>query len=255
MKNIISLILRNVPRKYIQLVSHFGLRAMAVLYAGNNVQCPISGRTYRKFLPYGRTEPRDNALCPDSLSLERHRLIWLYLKEKTDFFTADHKMLHVAPEICFMDRFEKMVNLDYITADLESPLAKVKMDLHSIPFEDDTFDVIFCNHVLEHVEDDIQCMREMYRVMKPGGWGIMQVPMDVSMEKTYEDPTITDPKERERHFRQDDHYRLFGRDYGDRLRSAGFEVTQDDYVRSLSSETIKRYALPAEEDIYFVRKV
>src|SRR5210317_1666256 len=129
MKQIISFILRKVPRKYIQYVSHYVLRVIAVFYYGTNVQCPIDGKTYRKFLPYGRLKSRPNALCPSSLSLERHRLMWLFLQQKTNFFTADLKLLHIAPELCFMGHFEKMQNLDYITGDLESPLAKVKMDV------------------------------------------------------------------------------------------------------------------------------
>jgi len=104
--------------------------------------------------------------------------MWLYLQQKTNFFTANLKVLHVAPELCFIKRFEAMPNLDYITADIESPLAKVKMDLHDIPFEQGTFDVAFCNHVMEHVTDDIQCMKELYRVLKPGGWAIIQSSMD-----------------------------------------------------------------------------
>src|SRR5690606_37351978 len=116
------------------------------------------------------------------------RLMWLYLKEKTNFFTDRLKVLHIAPEHCFIDRFEKMKNLDYITADIESPLAKVKMDIHDIPFEENTFDVVFCNHVMEHVDSDLRAMQEIYRVMKPGGWAIIQSPIDLSLEKTFEDP-------------------------------------------------------------------
>src|SRR6478752_5442174 len=129
MKKLISLVIRKIPRKYLQIFSPLALKVIALFYAGNNVECPISGKTYRKFLPYGRV-PRPNALSPDSLSLERHRLMWLYLKEKTNFFTDKLKVLHIAPEHCFLDIFEGMKNLDYITADIESPLAKVKMDVH-----------------------------------------------------------------------------------------------------------------------------
>jgi hypothetical protein len=132
MKYIISFLLRKIPRKYIQYVSHYFLRVIAIFYYGNKVQCPIDGRTYRKFLPYGRLESRPNALCPSSLSLERHRLMWLFLKEKTNFFTDQLKLLHIAPELCFMKIFENMKNIDYISADIESPLAKVKMDVHEI---------------------------------------------------------------------------------------------------------------------------
>lgn len=167
MKDIISWVLRHVPRKYLQLVSHFGVKVLSVFYRGKGVECSVCGSEFRKFLPYGRSG-RDNALCPSCLSLERHRLMYLYLQRKTPFFKADLKLLHVAPEYCFIDRFEKMKNLDYITADIESPLAKVKMDIHQIPFEANTFDVTFCNHVMEHVDDDIKAMSELHRVLKPG---------------------------------------------------------------------------------------
>ena len=254
MKDIISWVLRHVPRKYLQLVSHFGVKVLAIFYSGKGVECNVCGSEFRKFLPYGRSG-RDNALCPHCLSLERHRLMYLYLQRKTNFFKEDIKLLHVAPEYCFIDRFEKMKNLDYITADIESPLAKVKMDIHQIPFEANTFDVAFCNHVMEHVDDDIKAMSELHRVLKPGGWAIIQSPQDWSRATTYEDPTITDPKERERLFWQDDHLRLFGRDYGQRLEKGGFKVTEDRFVMNeLTPEEVKHYALPANEVIYFCQK-
>ncbi|GHE64709.1 SAM-dependent methyltransferase [Roseivirga thermotolerans] len=221
---------------------------------GNNVECPICEIKYRKFLPYGRLNPRPNALCPDSLSLERHRLMWLYLKERTSFFNAPHKLLHIAPELCFIDRFKSMENLEYTTADLESPLADVKMDVHDIPFEDNTFDVVFCNHVMEHVEDDIKAMSEIHRVLKKGGWAIIQSPQDYSRSTTLEDPNITDPKEREKVYWQADHVRLYGLDYGQRLQKAGFTVKEDRFVMELPNEMVRRYALPANEIIYFCAK-
>jgi len=254
MKYIISLIIRKVPRKYLQKVSHIGLRILAIFYAGNNVLDPISGKTYRKFLPYGRINPRENALSPGSLSLERHRLMWLYLKEKTNFFSAPLKVLHIAPEYCFLKLFDAMKNLDYITADIESPLAKVKMDVHNIPFETDTFDVCFCNHVMEHVESDIKAMREIHRVLKPGGWAIIQSPIDYTLEKSFEDPSITDPTERERVYGQNDHVRQYGRDYKEHLERAGFIVTEDDYVMQMPPEEVKKYGLDPQEFVYFCRK-
>ncbi len=164
-------------------------------------------------------------------------------------------MLHIAPELCFMDRFEALNNLDYITGDIESPLAKVKMDIHDIPFEENTFDIIFCNHVLEHVESDIRAMEEMRRVLKPGGWAILQIPLFYPLnDETTEDPTITDPKERERLFGQDDHVRLYGKDYADRIRSTGFQVVEDRLVFELDAEEVKKYALPEEEIIYRAEK-
>lgn len=254
MKKLISFALRHIPRKYLQLFSHFGLRVVAVFYRGNNVECTVCHSTFKKFLPYGRVDTRENALCPHCLSLERHRLLWTFLQEKTDFFTARLKVLHVAPELCFINRFESLENLDYITADLESPLAKVHMDVHEIPFNDNTFDVVFCNHVLEHVESDQKVLSEFYRVMKPGAWAIMQSPIYYHLEETYEDPLITDPAEREKHFGQDDHVRIFGTDYGERLRAAGFDVTEDNMVKEISEEKAFYHGYDMRETIYFIKK-
>ena len=167
MKRLIRFVLRHVPRRYIQRVVHLCTPVLGLAYAGRGVECPVCGAHYRRFMPYGYVNPRGNALCPRCLALERHRLMWLYLKNETAFFETPARLLHVAPERCFLKRFEKLPALDYVTADLESPLAKVKMDIQRIPFPDGEFDVIFCNHILEHVDDDRRAMREMYRVMRP----------------------------------------------------------------------------------------
>lgn len=254
LKKIISWLIRKIPRPVLQRLSPLGLKMLGWWFSGNNVECNICNHTYKKFLPYGRMTPRENALCPNCLSLERHRLMHLFLKEKTDFFSANLKVLHVAPEHCFIKRFEQHKNLDYITADIESPLAKVKMDIHDIPFEENTFDVAFCNHVMEHVTDDIKAMSELRRVLKPGGWAIIQSPLWPNLDVTYEDPSITDPAERERIFGQNDHVRNYGTDYGRRLERAGFVVTEDKFVMQLPAEKVKRHALPASEIIYFCKK-
>lgn len=236
MKRLIRFVLRHVPRRYIQRVVHLCTPVLGLAYAGRGVECPVCGAHYRRFMPYGYVNPRGNALCPRCLALERHRLMWLYLKNETAFFETPARLLHVAPERCFLKRFEKLPALDYVTADLESPLAKVKMDIQRIPFPDGEFDVIFCNHILEHVDDDRRAMREMYRVMRPGGWGIMLSPVNTERETTYEDPSITDPAERERHFGQKDHLRDYGRDYGraslrGRLRRRGDRLRAQSVAR------------------------
>jgi hypothetical protein len=254
MKLLISLATRLIPRHYLQHVSHFFLRILSLFLRGNHFEDPINGKTYRKLLPYGRIKSRENALAPDSMSLERHRLMWLYMKEKTNFFSEKLKFLHIAPEYCFIKLFKGMKNLDYTTGDLISPWADVKMDVHDIPFEENTFDVVICNHVLEHVQDDNKVMREFYRVMKKGGWGIFQVPLDNNNPRTEEDPSVTDPKERERLYGQDDHVRQYGQDYGDRLAAAGFSVRADDFVNTLDPALVERYALPKGELIYFCQK-
>jgi SAM-dependent methyltransferase len=254
MKQVISLLIRFIPRKYLQLFSHFPLKAYALLMKGDNVECPVCDNKFKKFLPYGRLHPRENALCPSCLALERHRLMYLYLKERTDFFTSDKYVLHIAPEYCFINRFEKLSNLNYLTADIESPLAKVRMDIEKIQYNDNTFDVIFCNHVLEHVNDFDQAVRELYRVLKPSGWAIMQSPQDMRMEHTLKDDSITDPRERERVFLQSDHLRLFGRDYNEELSKNGFTVKEDMFVKEMPADRAKRFALPMEEIVYLCTK-
>lgn len=228
------------------------MRFFAKLNKGDAVTCPVCDHKYKKFLPYGRIA-RENALCPSCLSLERHRLMWLFLKEKTEFFSAPLKVLHIAPEHCFISRFEKLSNLDYITADLESPLAKVKMDVHAIPFEENTFDVVFCNHVLEHVEDDLQACAEINRVLKYDGWGILQSPV-YPLKETLEDPTITDPSKREEIFGQRDHVRKYGADYAKRLRKSGIAIEENLLVKEYSREKINKFALPEKEIIFVCSK-
>ena len=227
---------------------------LALYLRGKKYEDPIDGKTFRKFLPYGYGSPRANVLSPSTLSLERHRLLWLYLTRETDFFSKPLKVLHVAPEQAFYKRFKKQKNLTYITTDLYSPLADVKADLCALPFEDDSFDVIFCNHVLEHIPDDAQAMRELYRVMKKGGWGIFQVPQDINRAHTFEDDTITDPAERTRIFGQYDHVRVYGLDFFDRLRQVGFEVEEITYSTHFTAEEIERYRIVPQEILPLCKK-
>ena len=251
-KKTISFVIRYVPRPLLQRVSPLAMRFFAWKNKGEGVECPICNSKFKKFLPYGR-KARENALCPNCLSLERHRLMWLFLQEETNFFTEKLRVLHVAPEHCFLRLFDALPNLDYITADLESPLAKVKMDVHDIPFPENSFDVIFCNHVLEHVENDLKVCAEFNRVLKPTGWGIIQSPI-YELEKTLEDPSITDPAERERLFGQRDHVRKYGKDYAERLRKSGIAIEENHFEEKLPKETVEKYALPPKEVIFLCRK-
>jgi hypothetical protein len=249
-------LLRTIPRPLLIRLSYLFNKVAPLLLKGDKVQCPVCEKRYSRFLPYGYSGKarRKNALCPNCLSLERHRLLWLYLKNETDFFTAPHKVLHIAPEQCFFHRFRAMKNLDYTTGDLYSPLADIKFDLHDIPFEADAFDVIFCNHVLEHVQDARRCMRELNRVLKPGGLAIMQVPIDYSRTETYEDFSITDPRQREEHFWQKDHLRLFGMDYRAWLEEAGFKVKPVKYSAVIGREKTELYRLQEEEILFVTTK-
>ena len=239
---IFKVILNRVPRPLLIKLSYVVRPFIAFYLKGNNYTDPIDNKSFRKFLPYGYEIQRQNVLSPSTLSLERHRLLWLYLTNETNFFTSKKKVLHMAPEQCFLSRFKKL-NHEYITADLDSPIADVKADIVNLPFNDNSFDVIFCNHVLEHIQDDTKAMKELFRVMKKGGMGVFQVPQDLNRDITFEDNSITDPKERAKIFGQYDHVRVYGRDYFDKLRSVGFKVEEVNYSQKVSSELSSRYRL------------
>ncbi|MEZ7495113.1 methyltransferase domain-containing protein [Leeuwenhoekiella aequorea] len=240
-------ILNVVPRPLLIRLSYIARPILALGLKGERYEDPIDGKTFRKFLPYGYGKQRENVLSPSTLSLERHRLLWLYLIQETHFFSAKSKVLHFAPEQAFYKRFRNMENLDYTTTDLNSPLADVKADICDLPFDDNTYDIIFCNHVLEHIPNDKKAMLELYRVLKPGGMAILQIPQDLRRATTFEDDSITDPKKRAEIFGQYDHVRVYGRDYFDKLRSIGFKVEEVDYTNQLTPEKTDRYRLAPGE--------
>jgi len=253
-KQLFKFILNFLPRPFLIRLSYTARPFLAFFLKGNKYTDPIDGKSFKSFLPYGYGKQRDNALSPSTLSLERHRLLWLYLKHETDFFSDKLKVLHFAPEQAFYKRFRELKNLDYTTTDLNSPLADVKADICNLPFRDSEFDVILCNHVLEHIPDDTKAMQELYRVLKPNGMGIFQIPQDMSRETTFEDASITNKKERAKIFGQYDHVRVYGRDYFDKLRTIGFKVEEVDYTATLSEDDIKRYCLAKGEIIPVVSK-
>ncbi len=254
MSNIFKYFLNLIPRPLLIRLSYWVRPLIALSLKGKNFTDPIDGKSFRKFLPYGYENPRENVLSPSTLSLERHRLLWLYLKNETNFFSQPLKLLHFAPEQAFYKRFKKLDHIEYTTTDLNSPLADVKADICNLPFQDDTFDVILCNHVLEHIPDDTKAMQELYRVLKPGGWGIFQIPQDLKRDVTFEDDSITNKKERAKIFGQYDHVRIYGRDYFDKLRSIGFMVEEVDYTQSLPIEEVEKFRLAKGEIIPLVRK-
>jgi hypothetical protein len=226
---------------------------VAIAYCGKARWCPVCGKWSRRFRAFGKIRRRD-AKCPHCGSLERHRFVWLYFTEKTDLFDERaKKMLHVAPEEWFAPRIKKRLGKGYITADLMDRRAMVKMDVTDIKYPDETFDVIYCSHVLEHVQDDRRAMREFFRVLKRGGWAILIVPIDA--DKTIEDPSIVDPAERLRVFGQEDHVRRYGPDYVDRLRDAGFAVTVQRVADLAEGDRATRMGLtPASGAIFHCTK-
>ena len=254
MKSIIRLILNYIPRTILTRASTFIKPIIRLYLSGNRYTDPIDGRSFRSFIPYGYNNVRKNALSPSTYSLERHRMLWLYLKNETDIFTKQIRLLHFAPEPAFHKIFKNCNNISYDTIDLNSPLAEIKADICDLPIENDTYDYILCNHVLEHIDDDIKAMSELYRVLKKGGIGIFQIPIDIERKNTFEDPSITSPKQRNKIFGQYDHVRIYGMDYFDRLKSVGFSVNQIYYGEKLSEEEIFKYCLSKNEIIPVCKK-
>ncbi len=255
MKKLIKFLLKTLPRPLLIRLSFFVRKPLALIYKGTKNECPVCEKQFRKFLAYGYGKTnRDNRLCPNCLSLERHRLLWLWLKAKTDFFTEELNVLHIAPEQPFIKKFKNLNNLNYISADLYSPIVDVKTDIRDMVFADNLFDFVICNHVLEHIDDEQKAMKEILRVLKPGGKAVLQVPIDYSLNETFEDPSIISEKDREKYYGQYDHVRQYGADYPQRLRKAGFNVTEDDFVNSFSEDEKEKYRFDKNEIIYLCRK-
>lgn len=254
MKKLFKFFLNLIPRPWLISASYYVRPLIEWWYRGDRYEDPIDGKTFKSFLPYGYESVRENVLSPSTLSLERHRLLWLYLQNETNLLTRPQKLLHFAPEQCFYKRFRNSKTIQYTTTDLNSPLADVPADICDLPFGDNEFDFILCNHVLEHIPDDFKAMQEIYRVLKPDGIAILQIPLENDRDVTFEDDSITDRKERARIFGQYDHVRVYGIDYFDRLTQVGFEVNAIDYTKELGAKQVDRYRLALGELIPVVRK-
>ena len=243
MNKLIKLILNTFSRTFLIKISFVFQPILGLFLKGNQFTDPIDGKSFSTFLPYGYNNLRKNALSPSTFSLERHRLLWLYLKNETGFFDKKIKLLHFAPEQAFYKRFKKLSNIQYDTIDINSPLAMIKADICDLPIKDNTYDFILCNHVLEHILDDNKAISELYRVLKKDGVGIFQVPIDMKKEFTFQDDSITDKKERNKIFGQYDHVRVYGKDYFTKLKNAGFKVKEIDYTKNLSKDEIYRFSI------------
>ncbi len=193
-------------------------------------------------------------MCPRCDSLDRHRLLWLYLHNCTNIFRERLRVLHFAPEAIIQKKLRASPNLEYTSADLDSPLAMVSLDITDIPYAENTVDVILCSHVLEHIPDDRKAMSELYRILKPVGGALLQVPFDAERFETFEDPNVVDPKERERLFGQFDHVRVYGRDFKDRLEHAGFTLRRECYAQELGPTLTQRYNALVEVDMFYCTK-
>ncbi len=246
-------------------------KVSALFYSGTAVHCPYCQKSFSKFLPGGFDLPvlfekevvgagyRTNNVCPRCYSLDRDRLIYLFLQEKTNMFSAKLSVFHVAPEGCIRALLTDLPNISYHAGvkylegyyyDLKTNL----IDITNAPFGDDEFDVIICNHVLEHIPEDWKAMREIYRMLKPGGWAILQVPISKILKETFEDPSIVKPEDRERVFGQFDHVRIYGQDYQSRLENAGFTVKVHNPFRDKWSVDIKKFAINPDENLYIAYK-
>ena len=252
LKNFLKANIPNIYYHHMYTLYLFFMRLQALQYKGSRFECVCCGARLSRFLFYAKQSIPANLQCPRCRLLSRHRLLWLFLQQKTNFFTQQLRVMHVAPEAMLQLAFKRLPNLDYLSVDLSSPLAMIKVDITNMQLQDETFDVVLCNHVLEHIPDDRRAMREIYRVLKPSGWAVLQVP--ILRQKTFEDMLIIEPKEKEKYFGLSDHVRIYGLDYDDRLREAGFEVLVDNFVQSLGTEKIERFGLDPNEKIHFCRK-
>ncbi len=241
-------------------------------YIGNRYQCPVCGHHFRKMMPGGFDLPvlkekqivgggyRENDVCPYCLSTDRDRLIFLYLKYETDFFEKTNSLLHIAPEPALFRIFRKSPLLSYYPATKYAEGfyygSKIHTaDLLDLQFDEASFDWLMCNHVLEHIQDDRKAMKEIFRVLKPGGRAVLQVPFSPILEYTYEDPSITSKEEREKHFGQFDHVRIYGRDYLSRLNSVGFQVFAIDQHTDFKHVTnIDNFATNPNEKLFICIK-
>jgi hypothetical protein len=227
-------------------------RLRLVIYRGDAVECPCCGGRFSRWMP--GLSHRATRVCPRCGAQERHRALWLYMRERTDLFSRPQlSILHWAPEYALQRSLSALPNAAYVSADLEGDEALQHMDMTDVPFKDGAFDLVVCVHVLEHVGDDRQAIREMVRVLKPGGMALLLVPI-VLEQPTREDPSITTPEARREAYWQEDHLRLYGGDFPERLEEEGFEVTVDGWVRTLDQATLERYGLFPLEDVYVARR-
>jgi SAM-dependent methyltransferase len=237
-----------------------------LLWFGQQYKCNVCKSSIRKFKPLGYDLPVINekhivgggmrdALCPVCGSSDRIRLLLHFFREQTNIFKSPVRLLHIAPEPTLSYFFKKSPNIDYLTADINPEHVMEQMDITSISYKDHSFDAIICNHVLEHIPNDRLAMQELYRVLKPGGWAVLQVPFSATLEQTFEDPSVKEPLDRERVFGQKDHVRIYGIDYRSRLEEAGFKVNlflwiaENGFLRKG-----KRMKLNPEEPVFFCTK-
>lgn len=239
----------------------------SIKYIGKKYQCPFCGGNFSTFKPTGLLHPvlsekkiigggfRENAICPRCYSSDRERLVYLYLMNEKNYVFREHvKLLHVAPEKELSRILKKALNIEYLSADLNASDVDVKMDITNIQYSDCTFDIVICNHVLEHIVCDYKAISEIYRTLRRGGFAVLQVPISLESEKTFEDALIIDPIDREKQYGQSDHVRIYGRDYVNKLENIGFDVDVVDYSNMIAIKYPNNYGLIADEKVFVCYK-
>lgn len=236
---------------------------------GFRYKCPFCGFHARKMNPIGCDFKviyekeivgcgRRFAGCVKCGSTDKERLVFTYLKNNIDFFSnLDKRILHMAPEPNLSKEFLRCKFKEYVCGDFFAsgyedvyPSYVKNINILDIPYGKEYFDVVICNHVLEHVKDDLKGMSEIYRILKKGGFAILQVPVSYKLKKTYEDFSITDGKAREEAFGQSDHVRIYGLDYIDRLKKIGFDVE----IISDLAKSFSKSGLNGKEKIFVCHK-
>lgn len=247
-------------------------KTQGLYYRGSDYYCPFCKNNFRKLLPGGFDLDvitkyeiigggrRMNNVCPRCYSTDRDRLLYLFFTYKSDLLNSKKKVFHVAPSGALKSYLSSLNELEYYTGTKHHDgfyYAK-NIEIHDITqlsFETGKFDVVICNHVLEHVIDDRTAMKEIYRVLKPGGWAVLQVPLSKQIDQTYEDDSITEPADREKYFGQFDHVRIYGPDYINRLEGTGFKVkTYNPYSENWDVSDIEKFAINKKEDVYVAYK-
>jgi len=239
--------IKKIYKKFFSEKTRIGVRIFfeknrAFLYRGNNFECNCCGRRFRKLRPKGNIV-RKNAKCPFCGALERHRVLFFYLEKETNLFTKKNcKLLYFAPEHCLLQKFKQCAFIDFIDADINPNYANYVFNIESIPYPNEYFDFIICSHVLGHVSNEQKAIEELYRVLKPEGQALIMTLIDNTLEKTYEDPSISTPEERLKYYSESDLARLHGLDFAQRL-SHCFNVEENDYRKNFDCDTQKRFAL------------
>jgi predicted SAM-dependent methyltransferase len=210
-----------------------------LLYRGDGRECPCCGGTFRAFRP---RDDRPEARCPRCNSYERHRVLWMWLRDRGGLGGDGLDLLHVAPEPVLEEHLRALPGVRYTAGSLFPTRDQVRVDLTDIPFPDRSFDIVLCNHVFDEIPDDRLAVAEIHRVLRPGGRLITQTPVDKGRAQTYEDPSLS-PARRREVFQTADDVRIYGLDFRDRLSGAGFEVQVVDYAAELDAETVERHGL------------